>query len=179
MGGIALKPLSKPGANILFTELFFLATLFFLQLGMSDQLCDKLCNKWYNELGSCMEITNCCDGSLTGWYHTSVGEAAEKYVLAGRYDKLPGRRSLGWTVTWTNDTLSDSESTTSWCGQYQSDENGEKIITMWLLTEQTKPSDDWKSTLVGSNVFTKNRPTPEECKKIGCYSHASHPKKAI
>ena len=127
-----------------------------------------------------MNITCTKDGTLAGKYETSVGDADKTYELVGRYDSLPHRRSLGWTVTWTNKSNSTSKSTTCWCGQFQLDPHTDmpQILTMWLLTTQTKPDDDWNSTHVGHDIFTRCLPAPEQITKAIHQGRISHPKEA-
>ncbi len=138
-----------------------------------------LTGTWYNELGSQMVIESACDGMLTGYYNTSVGDAKCNYVLTGRYDHLKDRRSLGWTVTWVNKDYSNSKSTTSWSGQYQLDHaNQPQILTTWLLTVQTKPEDDWNSTNIGQDVFTRACPINEVILKTKHQGRCSHPQEA-
>lgn len=140
----------------------------------------KLEGLWHNELGSCMMIESAKDGMLTGWYNTKVGEAKRRYVLTGRYDHLKCRRTLGWTVTWVNEYYSKSESTTSWSGQYQVDplDDEPHILTNWLLTDQTKPEDDWNSTHIGHDVFTRLCPEEAAILKRKLQVKSSHPPEA-
>ena len=100
-------------------------------------------------------------GVFSGQYCSSVGQVEKFYLLTGRYDtaSTTGTPTLGWTVTWKN-AFKNAHSTTTWSGQYQHSSSGTPtLLTKWLLTSETKPSDNWKSTLVGSDVFT---PSPEQ-----------------
>lgn len=136
-----------------------------------------LTGKWYNELGSTMEIKAAKDGMLTGWYNTKVGNAKRDYILTGRYDHLEGRKSLGWTVTYTNEYCSKAKSTCSWSGQYQLDRASQpQILTTWLLTTETEPKDDWNSTRLGQNVFTRECPSEELILKTKQEGPLSHPR---
>ena len=128
---------------------------------------------WYNELGSMMVIDQASEGQFSGYYYTAVGHAQYTYTLTGRYDTVPDGKTLGWTVTYTNSTGS-SGSTCCWSGQYQEP----TILTTWLLTDQTKPSDDWNSTHVGFDTFTKEMPSPEVIKRAKSSGRMSHPKTA-
>ena len=147
---------------------------------IAENMSSHLDGKWYNELGSCMNLTAESDGTLTGTYESAVGQAKYTYVLAGRYDNLPERRTLGWTVTWVNQYYFCSKSTTSWSGQFQIEPKTQEqqILTSWLLTVQTAPSDDWNSTNVGFDVFTRTAPTPEQSMKAKQQGRISHPKDA-
>ena len=55
-----------------------------------------------------------------------------------------------------------ANSTTTWSGQWQKTRSGIRIFTTWLLTSQTEPKDNWKSTLVGKDTFYR---TANYCKK--------------
>ena len=134
----------------------------------------KYLGKWYNELGSCMEITNAENGQLTGTYESKVGDAKYEYVMTGRYDTCGA--SIGWTVMWKNSTGS-SRSITSWSGQCQQINPGvDAILTTWLLTSETRPENDWNSTNVGKDIFTQEKPDPEVCMRALKSGHISHPK---
>ena len=136
--------------------------------------------KWYNELGSSMNIESAESGMLKGFYNTKVGEAECNYVLTGCYDSLKNRRSLGWTVTWVNKDDSKSMSTTCWCGQYQQDPvtNEPYILTTWLLTTQTTPDYDWNSTHVSQDVFSRSRPSQDVIQKTKHQVRCSHPRES-
>lgn len=135
--------------------------------------------RWHNELGSCMDITAASEGQLTGMYETAVGDAKYFYQLTGRYDCSSDGRSLGWIVTWNN-SYGSSQSTTGWSGQYQIDPvtSAPQILTTWLLTAQTKPGDDWNSTHVGFDTFTRELPRAEVIEKAKRCGQVSHPKGA-
>ena len=144
---------------------------------MAVRSAGRLVGKWFNELGSCMNITAARDGMLHGKYETAVGIADKTYDLTGRYDT--DGNSLGWTVTWNNCTGS-SYSTTGWSGQYQLDPctKEPRILTTWLLTAQTNPSNDWNSTNIGADVFQPVAPPPDTCLRAKHSCQQSHPKAA-
>jgi len=132
---------------------------------------------WYNELGSRMQIS-VSGASLWGSYYTAVGRAIDTYVVAGRINPRPFPspygQALGWAVGWNNAYL-NSHSTTTWSAEYQTIDGEEEIIALWLLTTETRPEDDWASTQVGKDVFTRAAPTEEQ---IAAHRHrlkASHP----
>ena len=132
---------------------------------------------WYNELGSYMILIVADDGSFTGTYYTKVGEAEPiEYPLSGRYDIADGGRTLGWTVAWNG-----VNSTTTWSGQYLVDSctNKAEILTTWLLTVQTSEEDEWESTNVGQDNFSRDRPQPEVCERAQKRGRVSHPKAAM
>ena len=113
--------------------------------------------KWFNELGSLMTIEPIGGNVFTGEYQTRVGDAGGIYSVSGQTDG--DQQSLGWTVGWVNNDKGDSHSVTSWSGQYQTVGGDETITAMWLLTSDTTTPDDWKSTLIGKDVFTRMPPT--------------------
>lgn len=58
-------------------------------------------------------------------------------------------------MTYKND-YGNSMSTCTWSGQRQVTE-GDKptLITTWLLTSQTKPDSNWKSTDINKDTFLR------------------------
>lgn len=116
--------------------------------------------KWYNELGSWMELDLDSDGrTLTGTYHSAVGNVVKEYRLVGRLDGDPeASTGVGWVVSWQNDE-SNAHSVTTWSGQYRVVDGQEFITTTWLLTEEGTPDQDWESTLVGKDLFSRTQPT--------------------
>ena len=139
---------------------------------MGDADCRRICEgdqgtkrcgmgiegKWFNELGSLMTIASIDGNVLSGEYQTRVGDPRGLYILSGQTDG--DRQSLGWCVGWVNQD-GDAHSTTSWSGQYQTVGGDETIAAMWLLTMDIPTSDDWKSTLIGKDVFTRMPPTAD------------------
>jgi len=126
----------------------------------------KLSGHWYNQLGSNMALTADENGGLHGKYHSAVGEAEDFYILTGRFDTSPPSDegiSVGWVVTWRNRKL-NANSTTTWSGQYF-DVGEERILTQWLLTSSTEPKSAWKSTNLGYDTFTRNKPSAAEIAK--------------
>ena len=57
-----------------------------------------------------------------------------------------------------------ANSTTTWSGQWQETSSGIRIYTAWLLTSQTEPIDNWKSTHMGKDTFYK---TADYCREKG------------
>jgi hypothetical protein len=129
---------------------------------------------WYNQLGSRMDLT-VAGGQINGWYETKVGEASGRYVLSGRTDTdSDAARNIGWVVSWEN-AYGSSDSVTAWSGELQTIDGEEVITTTWLLTIETKPENNWKSTLVGRDVFTRTAPTDLQMKKAYLQGTVSHP----
>lgn len=113
---------------------------------------------WYNELNSKMVLA-ARGPAITGKYHTAVGNASGIYELVGRIDgKAGSSRAVAFVVSWEN-SEGDSESVTAWSGEVQAEgQDDERILTTWLLTRETDPQNNWKSTVVGQDVFTRRPP---------------------
>jgi hypothetical protein len=122
---------------------------------------EKISGVWYNELGSKMILHADKKGSLSGKYHSAVGDAQDFYILAGRFDACPpldgSGDSVGWAVTFRNDKR-NAHSTATWSGQYFDDKDGERILTQWLLTSSTAPGSVWNSTNIGHDTFFRTQP---------------------
>jgi Avidin family len=116
---------------------------------------------WYNELNSTMELY--VQGSkITGRYNTSVGDADGWYGLVGRTGgSQANKETLGFIVLWQNEKR-DTDSVTVWTGELLADAEGnERIETMWLLTCETSAKDEWRSTITGKDIFTRDPPSPK------------------
>jgi hypothetical protein len=101
-------------------------------------------------------------GSLvTGTYQSKVGDAEGIYTLYGITDEGTGDSTpnIGFTVSWVNPSYGNSNSVTAWSGQLQIIDNEEVMTTLWLLTQETNPTNNWASTRVGQDVFKRNPPT--------------------
>jgi len=114
-----------------------------------------LTGKWYNELGSVMEL-EIRGSEITGIYKTNVGDADGWYSIVGRTGgNQANRETLGFLVLWKNGKR-DTDSVTVWTGELLADSKGnERIETMWLLTSETSVQDEWKSTLAGKDIFER------------------------
>lgn len=132
---------------------------------------------WYNELGSVMNLD--VDGaSITGEYQTAVGDASGTYSLTGSIDTGgdPARngQAIAWVVVWNN-PYGNSHSVTAWSGQYQLIDGEEEIETLWLLTSETPPSQDWAATQVNKDTFTRTEPSAEAVARARRKRMPSHP----
>lgn len=122
---------------------------------------------WYNELGSQMELFIDGQNNITGLYMTKVGYAEGTYHLIGQADlstnPLPKQGlSISFVVCWINEHF-NSHASTGWVGQLHfADTEDETITTTWLLTNETTPDQNWHSTLVGQDIFTRKQPSQEE-----------------
>ena len=114
--------------------------------------------KWYNELGSAMELE--VKGNLvSGTYYPAVGDALGHYAVAGATDAeaLGANQAVGLVVAWVNEQ-GNAHSVTAWSGQLQVVDGEEILRTTWLLTRETEPNQDWQSTLIGTDTFTRRPP---------------------
>lgn len=112
---------------------------------------------WRNEEGSIMELAYGSDGSLSGTYQSGVGDK-HRFLLSGRWDTTPSQNNsyaCGWSVVWKNRSGVDLDEVTSWSGHHICNKLGYIIKTTWLLTQDTVLANDWKSTLIGQDIFTR------------------------
>ena len=110
---------------------------------------------WYNGLGSRLTIEVADQGAFRGTYTNGVGAlAGHAYRVSGTYDPAPigGSLVLAFVVDWT-----EAHSVTAWSGLFYPD-NG-VIRAMWLMTTETEPGEEWKSTFVGHDDFCRTPPT--------------------
>ena len=134
---------------------------------------------WYNELGSTMVI-NPLDPqtqTVTGTYTTAVsstGCAKGGYPLAGRSDVQIGGQTFGWTVCWQN-ASSNCYSTTSWSGKLVRVNGIQTLSALWLLVIDTKDPNDWASTYIGHDVFTRTQPGDDAIEQALQLKRHAHP----
>lgn len=130
---------------------------------------------WHNELGSTM-VLKVVGKSISGNYVTGVGDAEGSYDLVGSTDPSPSNegQAVGWVVVWSNDKK-NSHAVTTWSGEYQVNDGQEVITTTWLLTSETNPDDDWASTLVGQDVFSRNPPEKDTLDRRTKQRRPPHP----
>ena len=116
-------------------------------------------------------------GTFSGTYSSAVGQAEKEYLLLGRFDTAG--QTLGWVVSWQNQ-YQNAHSTTSWSGQVQYDStiNDFVIVTNWVLTVQTSPTNDWNSTNIGHDTFRQVPPHLEQTTTAKLRFQRSHPKNA-
>src|ERR1700679_3314960 len=111
----------------------------------------SLVGTWNNELGSKMDIDSDDNGIIIGKYWSNVGEnnMIGPFRLHGLWttNEKSEVGSIGFIVVWDS-----YNSVTTWSGQLQ-DGN---ILTTWLLTKITDKHENWESTEIGFDVFTKS-----------------------
>ena len=87
-----------------------------------------------------------------------------------------GATAVGFTVLWNNEACGDSHSVTTWSGQLQHVGGEDVILTQWLLTVETSPTDAWQSTLIGTDTFRRAPATTEQMALRRARGPASHPR---
>jgi Avidin family len=138
----------------------------------------SLAGRWYNELGSTMKL-KVAGSKISGQYQTKVGDASGWYDLVGRLDR-GGKRSLGmgFVVSWQN-AHKRANAVTAWSGQLQRRSDGsEVLLTTWLLTEETKSKNNWKSTIIGQDEFNREPQTASPSRGSIRQHAPPHPAKA-
>ncbi|GAA1999092.1 avidin/streptavidin family protein [Catenulispora subtropica] len=134
--------------------------------------------EWFNEFGSVMSITlpSGEPGALHGFYNSQVGEAIGAYPLVG-YIGEPEEAGfgipLGWAVSWRGERR-NAFSVTCWSGQYLQDV--EQILATWLLTRSMEVGNAWEATVIGHDVFRREKPTAEDvARSLRSNRPLSHP----
>lgn len=129
--------------------------------------------RWYNELGSTLLIQEVQNGIVQGLYSTVVsshGCAEGVFVVSGVTDTDSGGQAVAFSVAWQNGRCS-CKSVTAWSGQIVDDH----ISAFWLLTQETEPTQNWQSTIIGQDVFTRSQPQPEDIATKQRILRRSHP----
>lgn len=106
---------------------------------------------WVNQLGS--EVTFMPDslGRLHGEYCAGAGSlAGRRCPVVGTYQRdLVGRTvPLAFVVGW-----SEAHCVTSWTGHFLPEQD--EIDTTWLMAAESDSHDEWKSTVIGHDVFRR------------------------
>lgn len=107
---------------------------------------------WVNQMGSHLTLELDGGGGLRGTYSSGFGPlAGRSHRVQGIYDLPPEGPAvlLSFLVDWT-----EAHCVTAWSGQFFP-RDGE-IRTTWLMTSETAPGDEWKSTVVGHDVFHRS-----------------------
>lgn len=126
---------------------------------------------WYNQHGSKMELHVRPDGQVAGRYATAVGAPGpqEWFALVG----FASEDQIAFAVNF-----GQYGSLTAWVGQQTEDDQGNaNIVTFWHLTKNIKDNDEpgklWSTVLTGSDIFKRERPTPEMVRRRT--ARPSHP----
>jgi Avidin family len=111
---------------------------------------------WTNELRSKVPIREHADHSVTGIYHSIVGRDPGFRALAGRTNKVDGRKQMvAWAVCFE---VADPGagyghySVCAWSGWGEQDDLGAELIkTHWLLTVNIfDKKGEWAATVAPS-----------------------------
>ena len=111
-----------------------------------------LVGSWHNQLGSCLSLEVDGKGGLTGTFHAGAGSAPDRvFPVVGSYDPAPFGpvTVLGFVVDWI-----DNHSVTVWSAQCHA---GQAVIeATWLMTTEPSSANEWKSTVVGHDIFRRD-----------------------
>jgi hypothetical protein len=88
--------------------------------------------------------------------------ALERHPAAGLIS-VPSdeNRTIAWVVAWQNDRK-PVDAVTAWSGEVREVKGEHYITTTWLMTGETIPDNDWKSTTIGKDLFTRTRQSEEQ-----------------
>jgi hypothetical protein len=102
---------------------------------------------WINELGSQVAFVQ-TGNALAGIYQSAVstgGTSTTGNVLGYVDGDL-----IGFAVHWIS-----FQAITVWAGQLQPNTGIDTIKTLWQMTNQVDPGDEWASINAGSDIFTR------------------------
>jgi len=109
---------------------------------------------WENQLGSVLNLEDDGAGGLGGFYQSATGATTgASYPVRGFYNLSDSRpcRVIGFVVDW-----GVHHALTAWSGRYYPETDS--IHATWLMTTSTTGEDEWRSTLVGQDLFRRSRP---------------------
>lgn len=103
--------------------------------------------KWKNELGSIATIAQTGD-VISGKYVSAVSEGGTSTggVLSGFVDG----DLISFVVHWD-----DFQAITAWVGQLDPKASTPTINTLWQMTSQVPPGEEWASINAGADVFVR------------------------
>lgn len=102
---------------------------------------------WVNELGSKVIFVQTGD-ALSGTYESAVSGGGTQTTgdLVGYVDG----DLIAFTVHWL-----DFQAITAWVGQLQPTPGQSTIKTLWQMTNQVDPGDEWASINAGTDTFVR------------------------
>ena len=102
---------------------------------------------WENELGSGMVLVQTND-LLSGTYESAVsgGGGSTTGDLQGYVDG----DLISVIVHWNS-----FQAITAWVGQLVPNANPDQILTLWQMTKQVSPGNEWQSINAGTDTFTR------------------------
>lgn len=102
---------------------------------------------WINELGSEVVLIQ-TNNTLSGTYESAVSSGGAK--TAGDLLGYVDGDLIAFVVHWR-----DFQAITTWVGQLDPNTQKETIKTLWQMTQQVSPGDEWSSINAGSDTFTR------------------------
>lgn len=102
---------------------------------------------WVNELNSIAHLTQSGD-RLSGTYVSKVSGSGGSTTgdLCGYVDG----DLISFVVHWR-----DFQAITSWVGQLRSGTTPQTLDTLWQMTTQVAPGEEWASINAGADTFTR------------------------
>ncbi|HYR21497.1 MAG TPA: avidin/streptavidin family protein [Chthoniobacterales bacterium] len=101
---------------------------------------------WINELKSKMTISQKND-VLSGSYESAVSESGQK--TTGTLQGYADGDLIAFIVHWK-----DFQAITAWVGQLDP-KDPKQLNTLWQMTKQVAPGEEWASINAGADYFTK------------------------
>lgn len=111
-----------------------------------------IAGRWSNRLGSTMELTVDEHHQIHGSFHTVVGmpENAPSFPVVG----FAEGDALSFCVDFGR-----RGSVASWSGHHVTDDDGERLVTLWHLVQPVQDphgeKDVWRALMAGSNDFSR------------------------
>ncbi|MCF4167058.1 avidin/streptavidin family protein [Zavarzinia compransoris] len=103
--------------------------------------------QWINELGSIAFISQNVT-MLAGTYQSAVSEGGG--TTLGDLTGFASGNLIAFTVRWR-----DFQAITAWVGQLVPNAPQYTIKTLWQMTNQVTPGDEWASINAGADIFTR------------------------
>jgi len=124
-------------------------------------MADPLDGKWYSSVKSSLDLK--VEGStLSGSFNSTEDHSPLSFPLVGVVDPDPSlpNRALSLAVSWIDKDTTKYRSVTSYTGQYHYNGAKEKeaINTTFLMVDETTEANQYKSTYVGYDNFSRKKP---------------------
>jgi hypothetical protein len=102
---------------------------------------------WINELGSQVALVQ-TGNALAGVYQSAVSTGGT--TTTGNVLGYVDGDLIGFTVHWIS-----FQAITAWVGQLEPNAGTDTIKTLWQMTNQVDPGDEWASINAGSDIFVR------------------------
>lgn len=108
---------------------------------------------WRNQLGSELVVHADTFGALTGSFRAAGGHDQAGHAVTGSYDVTASGDDcvLAFTVRWP-----EAHGVTVWAGRFRHEDG--TLVATWLMTSDLPPEEEWRSTLIGHDVFERVAP---------------------